>query len=686
MEASIRLRLKCFRAAFLLAAIACELPKSPSLEADFSVPMANKTYDIFDVKDELENGKDSVRLEIVADSVLFTVAHDETIMLGDRLNTDPVLDSAEGLIEDDLVINDSIQAFFSLGFIAPTSITDLHGSLVTVPPFSVPLSTHEINFDQFSQMTIVSGYLRTRVSNQTSLDFDSLQIDVYDPVSMTVIDTLKVSGLAQGGGERNHSKYFFSSTPVNSPLQVSISGYSSGSATPIVLDSNEFVDVDLRFDVKASTITGLFPSQTIVRLDSIKPNTSSVIDTGYIERGQITVDVQLLGLEIGAVVDFHSDDFDSAGTKLNRRIRIPAPDPIVVDLAKWSLIPRSSAIGEQYINYSYTIVTDSSTNLSSTIATGQGVKALATLDTLVFSRLRARLAREEIAIDPVDEKIQIEELDSIQLQRAYFEIISEHRIPFPISLDMVMTGVKTHSSSQTVAIQADIPEYDGGPLPRRDTIRTTNYEEVAQLLSLLPDSIYITGKSFIGDNMTVAAVNKTDFINVKFLLRAPLVFSLPNDTTLNIIRTKPSEMNISEKDKKRIHERLRRVMITGKIINHFPVPVLVQFMIDSLADKDSFYANQDTFQFRFPNSPLLIDKGITDANGVVITPRTIDLEYVLLESDYQRLFDPAVLSIYHGFRVQLLGTGGVVRVSSNDFVDVDTQMEFRFFIDDKIKH
>lgn len=151
-------------------------------------------------------------------------------------------------------------------------------------------------------------------------------------------------------------------------------------------------------------------------------------------------------------------------------------------------------------------------------------------------------------------------------------------------------------------------------------------------------------------------------------------------------------MDIGPGDKERLYERLKSVTITGKIINHFPVPITVQFFIDSSSvdppTEVKFYDSLSAIKFVYPYTPLLINKGVTNAGGIVTAAEEMDIRYELDQSEYQKIFDSSIDSvkaeIYRGLKVKLLGTGGFVQVSSTDYIDVNASVEFEFFIDEHI--
>lgn len=660
----------------------------PSVNVKLTVPLSNEYYDIFRLKKDLEKTTDSLELRILSDSVLLNIRHNEHVQVGDHLDADPTVDSTNGTINNDLNLRDSVTVTYLLGALAPITVDTLHNKNRIIPAFNIPSTSRTATFNNFTAVTALSGStLRTVITNNTQAHFDSLTVVIIDQSNNARMDSFKT--IVNAGATQSNVKTFSSTTVVHSPFSVRVYGSSTGSGTSVPVDTNRVLSIKTVTDFSGSSITGRFPSQTIVRADSFKSSSNSVIDTGYVESGKITINFTNLGLPINSWLFFHSPDFDSAGSKLNRAFRVTtgANPPVVIRLNNWKATPSTSTIGNQYLNYDYVIRTDSSVNPASTITNGQGVKVKATLDTMKFSRLRAKLARDSVNVNRTSQATDIKHLDTITVKRALFEIITEHRIPFPMSLDISITGKRVPNLTKTIHVVTPIPAYTTGT-SRKDTIQT--YNQVAQLLNIVPDSIIVSGKVYIGDNVTSGAVNREDFVSTKINLRAPLLFSLPIDTVRNVVKTDPSEITISEKNKERIYERLKSVMITGKVVNHFPVPISVQFLVDSssfgVPTEVKFYNTPSALKFIYPYAPLFINKGTTNASGIVTTGTEVNINYLLDQSEYQKIFNPRIDSvkaaIYHGLKVRLLGTGGDVQISADDFIDVKTNIEIEYFIDE----
>lgn len=687
---------------FLVSLVACETPKAPEFTTQVGLPLSNDLFTIADLQEELADKNDSLNLEIVQDSVVLVISDREAFGVSDDLAEDPIVDSTTAVFNNNIRLRDSSTATYRLGTLAPTSVDTLHGKTNRViPAFTISTVQQNLTFGSFSSMTVDSGSMRVVVTNNTQTR-DSLHVTVYRSNNVR-IDSFYTGPLTTGQAvTRLVPTPFSGGSSITTPILVRVRGGSTGSsgASVPLVDTSLSVTVRVVFDVKNSSVTGTFPAQTLARSDSVKSSSNSVLDTGYVSRGKMYMKYTNINLPVASTVTFISNDFiDPAGNPLSRTKNLPAGNGQIVqdtvNLSGWqlrpkSLIPQTLSIGNQHFLYSYDVVTSSATS-SQTVANGAGVKANVTLDTLYFSRVTGLITQETVNLDERSEDINIDQIDTINLSQAYFEVYTEHRIPFPVSLDISISGRSKSGTIRTTTLQGDLTKYTGTPggAPQRDTLRTpvAKYGEVAGVLSLLPDSIKLSGSAVVGDNLSKGAVIGTDSLSFRVFLRAPLVFSLPNAPTRNFIRTKPNELAIDEKIEDLLREDVKRLHITGQVTNSFPVPISVRFLVNNIAQEDSFYTflTPDT-TFLFPDTgALVIDKAPTGANGMVTQPRLVDLDFLIPDSAFTNMFRTMRFDKkYRGLQVQLLSTGGTVRVSAADFARVVSSIQVELLVDESL--
>lgn len=681
-----------------MALLGCESPKAPTFFTRLTIPFSKDMFDIYDLRDEIEGSKDSIRLVILNDSVLIDISRAvDPVKVEDNLSADPTSDSTEGSVNNDLTFREEISEDMSLGTLAPPAIRNLHGQTVPIPPFSFADASVAIDFDSLVSAGAVSGIIVATLTNGIPITFDTLFYELVDPSQPgTPIASFLFLNLAHNiTMSRSDTIDYNPENPVNvtSPIEVRISGHSTGSnGVPVTVDTSDAIHMILGFDLICRNITGRIQPQVLVRTDSVKSTSNSLIDSARISQGQITFQVRNNDFPVGATIDYVSPDFIAGnGASLSGTIAIPSvpgdttPRYTIV-LDGYTLRPsRPATIGNQYFYFSYVLSSEGS-SVPITIQNNQGVVVTSTIDTMKFDWISGTLAEETIDISPRSEAISIEDIDSITLTAAYLEIIAEHNIQFPIALDLDILGKKSSTQQQrTVHVVGDFQRYTG-PLggSRRDTIRTgsAQSDEIAQLFNILPDSITASGSAVIGDALQSGTVTRNDSIKVTLSIRAPMVFSLANDSTRNIIRPKPRKMDLSDRVQELLADNVESVNMTGHIENHFPVGVEVQFFIDTVARSDSaFY---DSAVFVYPQIPLRISKATTHpVSGLVTAPTIKELDLPLDQSEYEWLFNTRAEK-YRGLRIRLLGTGGTVKVSSRDHVKINTDFEVELKVDENL--
>ncbi|HMZ05457.1 MAG TPA: hypothetical protein PLA15_12995, partial [bacterium] len=116
--------------------------------------------------------------------------------------------------------------------------------------------------------------------------------------------------------------------------------------------------------------------------------------------------------------------------------------------------------------------------------------------------------------------------------------------------------------------------------------------------------------------------------------------------------------------------------------------VSVQFIIDSTADAARFYDSTNAYKLVYPSSPLIIGAGqVNSSTGLVTAPTTTTLDYALNKTEFQRLFAPEITKRFRGIKAKLMQTPGTdfVKVSSADYVDLDTEIEIEVQIDENLQ-
>ncbi len=672
-----------FMAVLLL--LGCDKPKAPSFLADIEIPLFKNKYDYRDI-----DGKGySADTTATGDTVLVDIDRTEPFTVKDNLKADPTNHTTAGTINNDLRIRDSVTTNYSLGLLAPPGVDALHNTTAVIPGFVIPNTSKNINFPTFTSVTAYTGTLRVVVTNNTQVTDTALYVVVFNSSNGVRLDSFKLTTLTTGSSQ-THTRTFFApaDTIAITPITVRVSGGSSGSVGSVLVDTSRAVSVKTVFDITASSITGLFPAQTIIKNDSVQSNSNSTIDTAVISSGKIDFRVTRKSLTVSSTVTITSSDFiKPGGGQLDTFITMPANGTFLiksVNLTGYRFRPSGYDIGlnKQYARYTATIVTSASGS-SSTIANGHGDTIKVSVDTLKFGKVVGILNNENVNISQRTKDVSIKYLDSIVINSAYLLITTEHQIQFPVtSLNLNISGTRGGSTVTLPTINGSMNAWTGGP-PQRDTIYSVT--GVKSLLSLLPNTLTFSGNAIVGDGTTSGSILSTDSFKVKVSLRAPLIFKLPNDTTKNIIQPDPHSLGMGDTLKQRLHDKLLGVTIRATIKNHFPVPVSIRFFVDSVSQPVPFYNTPSAFKFVYPYMPLTINKGTTDPiTGLVTASNDTTITYTLTPAEYQRIFVPGV-PIYGGFKARLLGTGaGFVQITTRDFLNVDAHIEIEFLIDEDL--
>lgn len=657
----------------------------PSFTARFSIPFMNDRYDVRDVQKDIES--DSVRLEIIQDSVLIRISRNEAVGVNEAMTVDPQSDSSDCFIDNDLNVNELTSGRIGITRILPAS-AGWHNQYVALPPFTFSDIPYYAVFEHFSMVIAVGGSVQVSLINQLPVELDSIRISVMDTVHGMGMHTFEIGHLNAGNGFGGDTWTLTVPTTFYNPVRIHLSGKSPGSATPVLIDTMQAVLSGTRADLKCAKINGKYQPQQIVSKDSSKSTTESVIHEARVGRGQVHVEFVNHDLQASSEVRLVLPDFkDVQGQPFIRSIQMPGVPGYIVN-ASYSLDgyyfnpAYRPPVGQQYFCYNYELYIPGATASDKTLENGQGVRARAHLDSLEMSSLSGIMAEETMDITERSQEIDIPYIDSVQFQSAFLEVIADHRIGFPAHFTLLLTGVSDNGFSRSLTLNGALKKYSGGGTGSRlDTITYDHSDSLAALLNILPDRIRVSGVARVGNGLDTGSIRSADSLFIAMHIRAPLIFRLPVDTTRNIIAPGPRRIELGEQTEDWIEHGFEQLNISGTLQNHFPVPITVQFFMDNhgYASDDAFYQNAG---FKFPSEPIGIGAGIDqDHDGLVDQPSITTLNYLLEKSQYRNVLgnhDPK----YNAVRIRLLGTPGYVTVRASDFIRLKTDLKIDFLVDE----
>lgn len=412
--------------------------------------------------------------------------------------------------------------------------------------------------------------------------------------------------------------------------------------------------------------------------------TSSVINEAGIESGEFSVTFTSDNLPAGSMVSFILlDFFDTQNNPVAlNNILVPPDVTVTTSISNTTFRPDPGAFGAQQTKFQLILETPSA--LESLTAVGLDVDIRT--DTLRLSYFDGTLEETEVVLNPIDVDVELPEgLDSITLQRAFFDLSATNAIEMPIVAD-ILVSARRGAVSRSFRILTDIDPAAQSGVPVMTQIRSGPNLNVLNVMNLLPTTITYFPRFLVGDSTSDGFVSKTDFLSYDLKLKTPLIYRFPNDPNLNKILAEPELLDISSSLKERLVDNFGEFMISGTVENNFPSGVTVQFFIDSIATLDEFYDNVQLRAFTFPDEPLFVEPATLDNEGASQTPTIIPFEYLVENTDYRRIFNERFFKVlYSGVIVKIVGTeGDFVRVRPTDFLQMNIDMQFEVTIDEDL--
>jgi len=482
---------------FLLGCM--ETPIPPSWDTTLNLPLASRNIIIRDIIEDTLS-PDSL-------SLLREGYEIDTIWVGDLIKLDS-LESDTFLVLQDIPINKSYRntVFFTLGELLPW-LAPYQGQIVdSVPDTSFTISD-TINFtEDFETVTIDSGYLTLRVSNEFPIEIDSLNITII------AHDTLEIKFPYISAGGNGEETYDLAGHTLSDSCSLIVDGWTR-TAYSVLIDTTDCIKFDAELMLRRiKSMIGKFPACTTDVSFSLDLKTHR-INIAVIASG--TFNLQVWN-PVHSEFDWFLKGDDCSFLPYSCHIMEQGND-FILEIQNDTIKP----VDPDSIKLGGTLSTDGGTVVD-TIDQQDTFFIKLKLNNLIFSELDGfidTVITETIpevgqSIDYYDCDLSVIVFDSALL---YFDVWNE--VEASPQVDLVMTGIRG-ADFRTFHISKQLTYGHNEDKIGGDTI--TNF------LNFFPESINVTGEISLWGDIRVEA---SDRVFGEIGLMVPIDFTL-NDTLI----------------------------------------------------------------------------------------------------------------------------------------------------------
>ncbi|UCE67106.1 MAG: hypothetical protein JSU85_03580 [Candidatus Zixiibacteriota bacterium] len=636
-------------AIILLTACSINEPQSPSWLTTWNVPIANKTYDINEILEDIDD------FTLVPDSAGnpgFAVSQDiDTVRVENNLTISGV----------NIGLKDSIGPVDispPSGATASTDVNDiLSVNLGVIPPASFDYDQALDTVDNFSWMVVESGDLVMSFTNTLDCDLDTFIVTLTDladdhvvgvsnfpgglPDNVTRVDTIALDG-----------------QQISNALSVNFKGVTILGGV-IIGAGPHAIDADISFpsDITVSAARAETPEITKSQTELTALSDSSIIQSSVIATGALQLTI-VNETQLPFTIDISSPCIQNGGIdfSVSRSISGNSTTLVSEDLSGYSLTPIDSP-SVQYIIVDFNAAVPASAPSQYTISAGDSISVDADLSTITFESVTGRIQPTVVSIPGTQQDLDIPEgLDQARLTQAEltFNLYNNSTVDADFDIDISGDGRLINIAGR-VAGKQSVND------PAELTTILVDSDQLSILLNPPPSTILISGEAILNPDYEIATITANDYIYGDIEIYSPFALAIVNPISI--------DMDISENEidpdsrPDNFTETFRYGSVDVDIESHLPLGVALTVYIGTVSDS-GLYDDPNTLTL----GPDTLQAGITDPTGRVVESALSQLSYTL-NSDDLAIFDND--TIYFGQQISLLATDSSgVQVMGADYIKI----------------
>ncbi len=628
----------------IMVVVGCSLesPEAPTWDAELSVPLIYKHYDMYELIDRM--AEDALSYDSAGNLSISFEQEFDTVQIDAGLAADNVTRNFNHELGD-ITINSPDPLAVEMGIADYLDIT-----AGVVPDVGFDANKDFAAISEYSSATFSGGFMVLQVTNNFGLQIDSLTVWIVDNITA---DTLAESIFAGGLeiGEIGTDTIYLQGKSTSNQLNLSSRIHTPG-GTLLTVD-DKYLGVDLTFSdqVMVSSAVTMVPSQEKSYTSAIELNEEHELTAALVSEGNISIDIENTS-ELGASLVITIDEIKSGSDPLVLNATIPGKGSYQInrDLTNYSLEPD---LGENSMafNVELDFSLPGSGSSMATITNSDKFSVEASLESLQFSQVSGVLAPTVVEIDPVVESVDLPKgMEDIRLSDAVVTMQVYSEVEFPTDLTVVLSG----DAGQELSFERSI----NGGTPGNPGVTQITIQDISSLTNPVPSQITITGQALTGDGVTSGTLSSNSKVWGQVEITSPLKFAIGE----TLIEGDINSTEIDQDDIDEVSERLLNGTIYATLKNHLPFGCTVELYLGG--DTATLYSNPQLLI-----GPIEVGAGVVEASGLVTSEEISDVVINLSETDLDIIENPV---LYIGQKINLPGTNGqVVNIINTDYLDIE---------------
>ena len=572
--------------ALLAVCAGCEIadPALPTFSTKLAVPVG--THDLT-VAELIE---DEDFLYAGADSVLHFSVEGDTTDIELDLDFSAEIEGLDTDVEIGPIVLDDfgpVSYGFALAEIWP-EVELLPEGTWPVPAFTFEVESGAEGIEGFESADVSSGRLVLALENglpipvSGSADPERLVAEVFDSATGTTLVSLLFDVEIPAGG-RAEAEADLAGVELPASLGVRLSGGSVGAAG-VSLDPEDALGLELSLsDLVVDAASAEIGAQSFEQTGTVALPDSLYVVEATVESGAIDVTLSS-GLPVPATVYLYFNEFRTPeGGPYILSFEMPrnGVETTVADLAGATITAGEGAPLDS-LSYTVGVVSPGSGGEIVTVHSGTHISANLASTTLSLGEITGIIPERSFALEPMTETLDLpDELDGVLLAASTLTVDLFNGTGITGTANLNLVASSASGATAELAVVAEIEAARAEGLVRTTLSLDEDNSNIADLLSLPPESLTLTGSVTVGGDDVIGTISPDDICRIAWHADAPLRLSLENSE----IDREPEPLDLDEDLREQLDDHLVAAELLVEIDNRFPFGVDILFLVgpDSLS-------------------------------------------------------------------------------------------------------
>lgn len=629
---------------FSLALSGCglEAPQAPSWDTTLTIPLINRSYSSAELIEKLasndieidENGNSSFHIQRELD----------TVTVESILSIEPVTSNYTKQVGRIKIVSPQDQ-HQSLAFSDYVPLV-----LGSVPDTGISTVTAFGQASSFAHAEIDEGGITITAVNNTGFALDSLSGQLTNVQDGSILANFVVPGGLADGGQYSQ-QYQLDDQSVGSQLDFAVYFHTEGGPALSLADRSINFTIDYSDEVYVKSVYGQLDAFSNEYLQRTSLADDIHLETATLAGGKLDLSARnSLSIPVDLTFEFPEITNNDVPLQVNYQLAAGSVLNQQVDLSGWTIQPNNDSV----LTVVQANVAGTGENYA-TIDSDDEFEVDFGLNDIRLATARGVVEPTELAFDNSEVSVDVPVgFDKITLDFVELSITLNNYTNLSGDVEINLQA----SNGKSLQVTGNVDAREGNSV----AISQIYSDQLADLLTPIPDHITVSGFATVGDGVTTVDLDQSEYFSATAVISAPMAFKIAQA----VVEGDKNKLTV-DKDIAEGSGRLNHGNFKATMHNHLPLGAQLSVYIGT--DSASLFTAPLTVI-----GPLSFDAATTDINGAATNETITNSEIELTKYDLQvfgnrNLFVATVL--------ELTGSNGqTVRIRAADYMAITGVVQF----------